>query len=63
MNSIEEKEVKQEIARQIAHFLIPEKDEKISAELVIQTEGGTSRISLDLNKVYGKTVHEKEVWL
>lgn len=58
-----EEEIKIEIARQLAHFLISSKNEPISAELVMQYEGGSARLHLDLDKAYGKKIPEKEVWL
>ena len=58
-----EEEVKGEIARQLAHFLISSNAEPISAELVVQYEEGSARLHLDLDKAYGKKIPEKEVWL
>ena len=58
-----EEEIKIEIARQLAHFLISSKNEPISAELVVQYEEGSARLHLDLDKAYGKKIPEKEIWL
>lgn len=57
-----EAEIRAEIARQLAGFLVVAKDLPLSAELVIQYEGGSARLQLDTKKIYG-IKEQKVTWL
>ena len=57
-----EAEIRDEIARQLAGFLVVAKDLPLSAELVIQYEGGSARLHLDIKKIYG-IKEQTVVWL
>ncbi len=57
-----EAEIRAEIARQLAGFMVAAKEMPLSAELVIQYEGGSARLRLDVDKIYG-IKEQKVTWL
>lgn len=57
-----EAEIRDEITRQLTGFMVAAKDLPVSAELVIQYEGGSARLRLDVDKIYG-IKEQKVVWL
>lgn len=57
-----ETEICAEIARQLAGFMVVAKEMPLSAELVIQYEGGSARLRLDVDKIYG-IKEQKVTWL
>lgn len=57
-----EAEIRDEIARQLAGFMVAAKEMPLSAELVIQYEGGSARLHLDIKKIYG-IKEQTVVWL